>query len=304
MICYAARSAQAPVRFAFFFAFCVFLASAIGYQYNGVGNWTPYARMGLRGEEVASAFANPNGLAVTCYSSAAVLLFYSLRSRKFMTLVSVCVALVLAVITVKTVSRQGFIFLLFCFAMYSFEAFANKKKKLGFWCFVLLAAYLAFHYVAAYSDLKGAYQYRFSRPSTRTEYFATAIQDMGDTLFTGKGGDRSLTSKGIEPHFTFLYLHLGYGGICAWIYALWMCFLVWKAASILLARGPTMDSRVEIATFFCLFLGAQFASPFAPLDYGNMIALAIMERNFLAGVKGRVRYAPDGTSRAAPRLGT
>ncbi len=303
MACYASRGEGASIRFAFFLAISVFVAVAVGQSYAGVGGRTLYARMALKGQNVASAFANSNTLALTCYTSAITLLFYTLRSGKLMSAISICMAAALAVIDLKTLSRQGLIMLAFGLIMYFLAVFIHRKGKTGFLMLGLLTVCAAYSYVAEYTTLKGAYEYRLGKSSTRTEYFATAVQDMGNTLVLGKGSARPYTAEGIQPHFTFLYIHLAFGGLCAWSYAAWMMFLIWKAGPMIVRRGPRVDSRIEIATFFCLLLAAQFPSPFAPLDYANMLALGVLERNMLARKATKTGYDEARPDRVLDEIG-
>jgi hypothetical protein len=102
---------------------------------------------------------------------------------------------------------------------------------------------------------------------------------MGDTPIFGKGSSKPFTVQGMEPHNTFLYIHVAYGGICAWTYLTWIIFLGWKTGRILWGRWKELGNSIEILALLGMFLASQQVLPFAPDNYGNILALAVLEKN-------------------------
>jgi hypothetical protein len=107
---------------------------------------------------------------------------------------------------------------------------------------------------------------------------------MRDTFIFGKGSSRNnaVTAKGLQPHNTFLWLHVAYGGVCAWTYVVWIIFITWKIGSLFGVQGGETGRKIEILTFLVLFLFPHFVNVFALGHYGNILALAILEKSLFA----------------------
>lgn len=279
MACYIVRDNRAYVRFTFFLSFCVIVALALGMNVRGTGF---HSRVTLEGQNVATMFANSNELAQLSCVTAIALLFYSFRSSKFTTIFCVATALVLAIITLKTVSRQGLILLLFGLLLYFVSVVVKRKGKAGFVILLVLALIAVNKYTTETTTLKNAYGFRFSKPSTRTEYFKTAVQDMSDTFIFGKGSAKPYTVEMIEPHNTFLWIHVAYGGVCAWAYLTWIFVISWKTFGLTWRRRSGQVDRFEILALIGIFVAAQQVLPFAPSNFGSILALAIFEKNLWA----------------------
>jgi hypothetical protein len=278
MACYIVRDKRAYVRFIFFLSFCVLVAMVLGMHIRGVGF---HSRVTLEGQNIATMFANSNELAQLSCIAAIVLLFYSFRTNKLMTLLSVATSLVLSVITLKTVSREGLILLLFGIMLYCVSVIVKRKGKVGFVILLVLAVVAINKYSTETITLQKAYGFRFSKPSERTEYFKTALQDMNDTFLFGKGSAKPYTVQMMEPHNTFLWTHVAYGGLCAWAYLTWILVLSWKTFGLTWRRRSGQVDRFEIVALLGIFVAAQQVLPFAPSNYGSILAVAIFEKYLL-----------------------
>jgi hypothetical protein len=275
MICYVARNDRAYVRFAFFLSFCVFVALAVGMHVRGTGF---HSRVTLEGQNIATMFANSNELAQVSVATAIALLFYSLRSNSMVAAMCVAAALGLAVVTLRTVSREGLILLSFGIFLYFIDVVLKRKGKTGFVIMILLALLGVYKFSHEYQNIKKSYAYRLEKPSERTNYFATALQDMGDTIILGKGTAKPFTSQGITPHNTLLWTHIVYGGLCAWTYVMWIIVICWKTVRRNVFQRSQADKNELLAMMF-IFLAAQQVSPFASSNFGIMLALAVLEKS-------------------------
>jgi hypothetical protein len=230
-------------------------------------------------ENIAAMFANANDLATVSSSIAIILLFYSLRCKKILAIICVAVALLLAAVTLETVSRQGLVVLLLGFSLYLAVVGLYRKGKAGFIALVLLISVLGYGFAREYTIVRGAYEYRLGQRTARTAYLRTALRDMSETFVCGKGSSRPLTADGFEPHNTFFYLHIAYGGLCAWTYAIWLVFLSLKTAGNFVGRRAKREMRVELVSMLGIFVVPQLVLPFAVANFGCILPLAILERH-------------------------
>ncbi len=129
MACYVVRDDRAYPRFYFFSGLVLFLAVSLGMKERGIGTYQGYTRLTLEGQNVATMFANSNELAYLSCVIAIAFLFYSLRSKKLTTFFCVTVAIALAAVVVKTVSREGLILLVLGLSLYSVAVFVRRRKK-------------------------------------------------------------------------------------------------------------------------------------------------------------------------------
>jgi hypothetical protein len=280
MACYIVRNNRAYLRFTIFLSLCVFVAVDLGSKASDVGAQTGYSRLTLAG--VATMFQNANELAVVSCVTAIALLFYSLRSKKIISFICITIALVVIIIDLKTVSRQGLIILTFGVMLYSLAVIVYRKGKTGFVILIFISLLTVVKFSLETSTIMGAYEYRLNKPSGRTYYFRTAMQDMGDTLILGKGSVKAVTVERIQTHNTFLWIHLAYGGLCAWTYILWLLQISWKSIRLLCEQQSKKRNGIEIITFLGMFLAPQLVAPFALDNFGVILALAILEKHFWA----------------------
>lgn len=279
MACYIVREDRAGARFCFFLAFCILVSVALGGKAYDLGGHTGLTRFTLEG--VGTMFANANALSQVAAVTAIAFLFRSLRSSKVFMLGYAAVALSLSMVALRTISRQGLILLAMGLVFYIAIIIVQKRGKLGFIIFAFLCLFAVNKFSRDTSDVMRAFEIRLNAPSTRTEYFRTMLEDMGDTLIIGKGSLKPFTVQGIQPHNTFLYLHVAYGGLCAWTYALWVLLLTWRTSDFLWKIRDRREHGIEVLAFLLLFLAPQLVNVFAPGNFGNILALATIEKSLL-----------------------
>jgi hypothetical protein len=297
MACYVVRNDRAALRFALFLAGCVFFAVSIGGTTTGVGGYTEYWRLRLERGEVATMFANANALAQVCYMVVIALLFFSLRCTKVIKAICWICALGLSVIVLMTLSRQGLILLGLGIFFYLTAVMVGKGGKIGLILLLVLAIMVASKYMNELMTIKQAYGYRFGIPSGRFEFWLTAPHDMMDTLIIGKGTSLARTSQGLQPHNTFLWLHLAYGGLCAWIYAAWIFWLSVKVWQLFWFRKIEWRLKMEVTAMFTIFFLCQLTGVFAPGNYGIILATAIVEK-YITPFSGNHGYSDAAGSQA------
>jgi hypothetical protein len=278
MACYVVRNNAAVIRFALFLSGCLFLSLFIGSTLSDVGGGTDFQRLTIKKDTVGTMFANANAIAQIAYSAAIVLLFASLRCRNSLKIICWICAIALSAVLLLTLSRQGLIVLSVGILFYFLAALKSRGGKIGLAIFVLIgiiATTICWQKIAV---VKEGYEYRLKLPSERTEYWKTALSDMQGTLFWGKGVPNARTIRGIQPHNTFLWLHLAFGGICAWVYVCWVLWMVAKGWFLIRAHEISLQYKLEAVAMLLIFFLSQLTGVFAPANYGTILTTAIFER--------------------------
>lgn len=278
MMCYVVRDETSHLRCALFLAACVFLSVFIGGTFfpgmNGV------QRLGLESGKVASMFGNPNDLAQISLITAIALLFLGFRFNRLISVFCTIVALGLIGVVLLTLSRQGLILLAGGLGAYLLVMLFNKARKLEAILLVLIAIGLATVFRTEIMNIAEGYLFRLGLESSRVEYWKTAPHDLRETLMAGYGTQNAYTLEGLQPHSAFLWLHLAYGGFCAIVYSVWILWLATRTKSLIFDQNLPGVLRTEGLVMFFIFFALQFTSVFAPYNYGCILAVATLEKNF------------------------
>ncbi|MBN1141394.1 MAG: hypothetical protein JXB25_06325 [Deltaproteobacteria bacterium] len=285
MACYIVRNKWAAWRFGCFLAATVLISVVLSGSFLGTSGG--FERLALSGRGVGQMFANANDLAQLALVVGVALLFSSLRLGLVAKLICWGTFLALSAVVLLTLSRQG-LFMLGCGFIFFLLASLKGKGKIGVIALAFLALALAGLNSERLENIVSGYEYRLSLPSARVAYWESAPREMMDTLISGRGTFDSFTAEGIKPHSTFLWLHLAYGGPCAWIYAGWILYLMVKTIQLVFGREAEWTVRMEVAAMFSLFFLAQFTTVFAPGNYGFILAVATLEREFTAKTNPQV----------------
>jgi hypothetical protein len=83
---------------------------------------------------------------------------------------------------------------------------------------------------------------------------------------------------GIAPHNTFLYVHLAYGGMCAYIYLAWLLLLSTRIFRMMLGHELPMDTKLLVVAMFGMGLGAQLLSNQGYVFLASMYGIAVVEK--------------------------
>lgn len=278
MTCYVVKNDKAAMRFCFFLAFCVLVAVSIGATDTYAAAGEGFVRLRLEGDTAGSMFKNANSLGQVCYMATAGLLFFSLRCRKMFKVLCWLGVLLLMSVLLRTISRQSLVMSAAAVFFYLLAVGFTRGGKIGFLFLVLLVVIGVGRYAFETRAIKYAYEERFHKVSGRVGYWHTAPKDMVATLVVGQGKGRAFSSAGYLPHNTFLYLHYAFGGVCAWTYVTWLVFLAIRMWRLLISNEFSRRRKIEALAFFLLFLVGQVTTVFAPDNYGNMFAAAMIER--------------------------
>lgn len=278
MTCYVVRDESGHLRCTLFLAACVFLSVFIGGTFfsgmNGV------QRLGLESGKVASMFGNPNDLAQISLITAVALLFLGFRFNRLISVFCTIVALGLISVVLLTLSRQGLILLTGSLCLYLMVALFSRTRKLDTILLMLTAVGLIIVFRTEVMNIADGYLFRMGLESSRVEYWKTAPHDLTATLMAGYGTQNAYTLEGLQPHSAFLWLHLAYGGFCAIVYTAWILWLATRTKSLVFDHNLPGILRTEGLVMFFIFFALQFTSVFSPYNYGCILAVATLEKNF------------------------
>lgn len=280
MACFIVRDEGAISRVLLFLGVCVggALASGAEFAAERVG----IMRLYLSKEGAGAMFANSNDLAQISCITAVILLFQCINRPLLMKLLLYAAALGLAGVTLLTLSRQGLLFLGFGFLLYCIALLLKYKRSFELIIITVAITAFTFYNLENLAEIINGYNYRFAQSSGRTDYWMTAPRDMQRSFLAGFSSDNAYSFDGSLPHSTFLWLHIAFGGACAWIYALWVAFLGWQTSQFVLGNYSSWPIRIETLTIFLMFLAAQFTTVFAPGNYAFILCVAILERRFVS----------------------
>ncbi|MBN2428728.1 MAG: hypothetical protein JXK94_10365 [Deltaproteobacteria bacterium] len=279
MACYIVRDRRAAFRFACFLGGAVLLSVVMGATFVGIEEGQ--VRLALEGDVAGSMFANPNALAQVAYVTATALLFISLRAKLLSRLVCWVMALSLGAVVLLTLSRQGLFLLALGVFFFLLASLKGWKGKLGLVVFVVLIGASTVIFSDQVADIVRGYEYRLNLESGRLFFWETAFHDMKETLIAGKGYFGGYTSTGFKPHNTFLWLHLAYGGICAWLYVSWLGYLIFKTWDKVRSKNVAWEVKMEMLAFLSLFLFGQIVTIFAPGNLGYILGVALLEKRMI-----------------------
>ncbi|MBE0575230.1 MAG: hypothetical protein IH613_04950 [Desulfuromonadales bacterium] len=281
MACFITRNDAALFRFIVFLSTCVLISVYLGGQWFDIE--LGHTRLGLTGNAAGSMFANPNALAQFAALTSTALLFYSIRCRLATKLFCLVLAVSLSSIVLMTLSRTGLLMFglgLFCYIV---ALLIGRKGGIDLLILALLAFVAITVFAVQFDNITTGYYYRMQTESDRITYWQSASEDMLDTLFSGQGSYAGFTSTGIKPHNTFLWLHLAFGGFCAWFYVGWLAWLGCATFKCMFLNVLSPVEKLELGAFFIMFLMVQFVAIFAPANFGFILGIAIIEKHLRAG---------------------
>jgi len=279
MACYVAKNTQSTLRFVYFLSFIVILSVFLGGSY--IGQNQGYERLTLKGSGIGSMFSNSNALAQVAVMTATCLFFSSFALRSFYKALCLCFALCLSIVVLMTLSRQGLVFLVVSILFFIFASIHKKISKSGVLILLTITLFVVMFFNVEFNRLVESYQYRLSLNSDRVAYWSTAYSDMTATLFSGNGGLKAYSSVGIVPHNTFLWIHLAYGGPCAYVYLFWLLYIMIKSTQVILSYDEDIVCKYMTLAILVLFLLGQSVNVFAPGNYGYILGIAVLESNFI-----------------------
>lgn len=278
MACYIVRDFQAALRLQFFLTLTVFFSIYIGAEF--IGQAQGYKRMALRADIVGSMFADPNDLSQLSLMTATALLFSSLCVKSVIKVLCWGGAIALSIVVLLTLSRQGLFMLGAGWALFLLTITLKQGNKISLIALIVLVLAVSGLFIDELASIIKGYEYRLGLSSDRIIYWKTAPQDMMNTLFSGNGTFNSFSSVGIKPHSSFLWLHFAYGGLCAWTFVAWLIYLAIKTLMVMSGEQTELSVKIEIFTMFSLFFLGQFTTVFAAGNYGFILGVALMERQF------------------------
>jgi hypothetical protein len=275
MACLIVRNDGALMRFALFLAGSVFMSVYLGGEFYG----RDVVRLNLEQGTAGSMFANANALAHISALTATSLCFSSMKCRYLMKLVCLVCAVALSAIVLMTLSRGGLIILFMGLSFYAIAVLFSRGARLNLIILGFLATVVLVVFSSQFTEIATDYQYRLSQDSARTSYLATAKADMLDTIFSGQGSQAGFSATGMKPHNAFLWLHLAFGGFCAWFFVAWVTWLGSATFRSVFFSGLPFPAKMEVLALFMMFFSIQFVSIFPPFNFGFVLAFAIIEKH-------------------------
>jgi hypothetical protein len=220
---------------------------------------TRYDRLYL--EEVGGTFANSNQLAYMAGVFSVAMLFRSLRASLVYKVLFWTFAVLLAIIVIRTVSRGGALTFSFGICCFILAVFLTEGKR-----YAGLVAFIVVTIVASVLILHGGYDEQLSSLGDRAQensYEARAhvfsselLAELWGSILSGYGPQGAFVSGvGIKAHNAFIYTHMAFGGIAAYILTYWILSLGWRIKNLLFSNIVDVDKKLFGVAMFGMVLG-------------------------------------------------
>jgi hypothetical protein len=126
-----------------------------------------------------------------------------------------------------------------------------------------------------------AYKERQFQDTGRRATWRAVGRDLKNTLILGHGQYfAQVRGTGIKPHNTFLYLHLSYGGIYAWVYLSWIIILGVRMIRMVLLGEYPFRQKMELAGILAVALGCQMMDNLGIVNYAVIFGMSLSD-NYL-----------------------
>jgi len=277
MLCYLLQNQATQRRVLLFLSALVIVVVVLsGVQDPGYGR--------LRLEGAAGSFGNANALAYTSGIFSVALLFLSLRSSKKLRLILWAAAAVLFYDLFLTVSRGGLFAYACGIAVLLISVLSDRGVRIGGIVMIVAVALGSFPGAYLLSDHITALGERVELTSESKRlnvYSLSTLHDLKDTALVGRGREM-VDGVGSFPrpteHNTFLYTHMTYGGIAAWVYLAWLITLGIRILRMMRAHHLPFSIKLEVVAMFGMGLVAQFLSNQGQQFVCTIYVTALVER--------------------------
>lgn len=251
--------------------------------------------IGVAGEEVGSRnvkrlvseagglLANANGAAYVCSFLSVALLFWSLRAVKIGRPFLWAMAAVLAIITIRTLSRTGVLLLVLGCGMLILSILSARGTRIGglvlLFVGVVVASQLAYTVADSFDLLSARFGGERKNTESRTAlYDLRTVSDLiGATPFGHGPNDAIMTSTGITAHNTFVYTFMAYGAVTALPIFIWQILLAIRVARMVRAPDLPLDTRLMVVTFYGMVFAEFLTNNLAFLEISALYGTAIVE---------------------------
>jgi hypothetical protein len=279
MFCYVAKDERALRRVLVFLWLIFMVAVMIG----GVGRGD-LARLELEG--VAGNFANPNRIAYIGGVLMVSSLFWILRSSIAARPLIWAMAGSLFVVILMTVSRGGILAAGVGGMMFISAILLGRGVRLSGIVRVMVLVLGLSQVTFLFSDSVLTLQHRIVTEGTDTPrtrvYSLDTLGDLKETLLIGWGTDKDdhwrKSAAGLEAHNTFLYMHMAFGGIAAWIFLVWQAVLGVRVLRMFFAPRLSVSRKFEILAMYLMVMVAQILSNLAFMYISSVYATAWIEK--------------------------
>lgn len=299
MFCYVAQNQAGFRRMLMFFCLLMILAIQLG----GVTEGTRTVQR-LRVENVGGLYANPNQIGPSGGILCVGLLFWSLRGSKVLRPFLWFLAAVMMYYVFMSVSRAGILVSLCGLSVFLVAAVGTRGIH-GSGLVVILAcvagaAIIIPMLTSAFEGLaERAQSGDHSARARMAVYSYETVEDLFDTVLIGRGSDQAHTSVGINAHNSFIYTHMAYGGIAAWVYMAWLMTLSVRLIRMLRAGDFPRDVKLQAIALFGIMLGANLFTNTGYLELPTYLAVGYLEKYTAAYSLSRVRARRRAMSYAA-----
>jgi len=279
ILTYLCRSPKVETRMLLVTAAVMIVAVQIGGgAYSGS---TRYDRLYL--EEVGGHFDNSNQLAYMAGVLSIAMLFRSLRASLVYKMLFWIFAVLLAIIVIRTISRGGavaFSFGIGCFILAIL--FTEGKRYAGMVAFIVITI------VAGVLILSGGYDEQLSSIGVRAQensyevriaiYTFELLADLWGSVLAGYGPQGAFVSGvGIKAHNAFVYTHMAFGGIAAYILIYWIFSLGWRIKNLLFSNIVDVDKKLFGVAMFGMMLGCLLLTNSGYLLLSSIYAMGVCQ---------------------------
>lgn len=284
MVSYLVQNKAANYRILFFLAVLIIATVWGGGVLSSGGD-----RLDLSGIEAGAAFSNANQLAYVSGFFSVAILFWSLRASKLLRPFLWAMAVFLAFLLIRTISRGGMLVFACGIMVLLFLILMGRGVRLSGIVLIVVSLLVVLqlsYIVAGNFELLGE---RLGEESIRTKIYSmeTLKQILGSLIFGG--GYNTRTSAGVSAHNAFINTYLCYGGITIWPYIILLWIL--GVRMLRMFRADNLDSTIKftVIALFGMSFGCLMFSNLGYMFWNSIYALAVVEKYTAPYSKRRIK---------------
>ena len=235
----------------------------------------------------AGGFADANRLAYVSGTFAILLIFYTIRAKLIRRVIYLIISGFLIYFCLRTASRGGIIALtlgLFLFLVSISLSSRFSKFRSRVVLVILFIIFLLF-VINSIVDEINILNIRFADMHSyqkRLNVFSAGLwKDLNSTILLSMGsiGEYAKTSSGISAHNTFIYNHMVYGGLTAYIYLIWMFWLFIGIVKLIKDKAVSLIQKTRIISLGWILVITIFTSNMSYIFISSIFIIAMIDKS-------------------------
>ena len=273
IFCYLVRNQAAEKRVIFIVCAVIIVTTVLFGEFI-------FGRLSL--ENVGGTFSNANDLAYSSGLFGVALLFRSLHSDRKIKILFWTISLVLIFICLRTVSRGGILALGCGLWLFFLTMFIGRQKARNIFFLTTTGIIVACFFSGVVTERMTSIAKRMEETESFKKRAAVfkedPLGDMRKTLIFGKGPEMAETSAGVTAHNTFLHTHITYGGPAAYIYLLWLLWMIRAIVRVVFNKNIKADIKFMVVAIFLVMFVSQMVSNNGYLFLSSCYVVGVVDK--------------------------